>query len=410
MSSGTLYAPILAEAGIPVVLLDTGRALAAGLRDGSTPGALDFELDFGGDRERLLAHCVAQGVGYVIAGTESGIELVEYLRESIPGCPANSAGGSRKRWDKEAMFSALHENGVPSLRTRAIAPGTELSEDLLARHGASLPAVVKPSTGAGSVGVRMVKDTGELREAVESILGAPGFFGDRPSALVQELFPAPQTEYVVDTSSHDGVHEVLGLSRYDKRLSAQGDFVYERIQWMSPEETPAREIIRYAEEVLRAFGVRVGPSHMEIMYNARTGPRLIDFGARAHGAGHPLKTYKLTGVSQIHRECEYVAHLLRGTALSAAGGSYALPRDGAIIFFSLDEATRCAAQPDEEALRELPGVHEVMVNAVAGRDYPATRSLLDSLDLGLVFLSARDAKQLDEYGGAVREKFASYFA
>ncbi len=390
--------------------MDTGRALAAGLRSGSTPGALDFERDFGGDRDRLLSHCVSQDVAYVIAGTESGIELVEYLRESIPQCPANSEGESQKRWDKEFMFSALKENGVPCLQTEAIPPGTDLSEELISRYGASLPAVVKPSTGAGSVGVRMVKDTAELREAVHSILSAPGFFGDRPSALVQELFRAPQIEYVVDTFSHDGVHEILGLSRYDKRLSPQGDFIYERIQWISPDSPLAGEITRYAEDVLRALGVNVGPSHMEIMYNAHTGPRLIDFGARAHGAGHPLKTFKLTGVSQIHRECEYIAHELRNTPLSTEGGSYSLPRDGAIIFFSLDEATRCVTQPDEDALKQLPGVHEVMVNAHAGKEYPATRSLLHSLDLGLVFLSARDEKQLDEYGEAVRDKFSSYFA
>src|SRR5690606_8692055 len=101
---------------------------------------------------------------------------------------------------------------------------------------------------------------------------------------------------------------------------------------------PAGEITQYAKDVLRALGVNIGPSHMEIMYNAHTGPRLIDFGARAHGAGHPLKTFKLTGVSQIHRECEYIAHKLRNTPLSTEGGSYSLSRDGAIIFFSLDEA------------------------------------------------------------------------
>ncbi|ASU82278.1 ATP-grasp domain-containing protein [Nocardiopsis gilva YIM 90087] len=409
VSSGALYAPLLADAGIPVILLDTERARIGGLRTEATPGALSFEGDFDGSADRVLAYCRDNAVGYVVAGSESGIGLCEYLREHLPGCPANSPGDSRPRWDKEFMFSALSASGVPSLETVAIPVAESLNTDDAARFVADAPVVVKPSMGAGSVDVRMVSTSAELVDAVRSITTAPGFFGDRPNALVQELYPHPQTEYVVDTFSHDGVHEVLGVSCYDKRVSANGDFVYERIKWLAPDEAPAGIICDYATAVLDALGVRVGAGHMEVMYNPDVGPRMIDFGARAHGAGQPLKTFKLTGTSHIHRECEYIAHLLAEQPLSASGGSYSLPQWGAVIFFNLDEPTQCRDRPVEEELMALPGVLDVTINATQGAEYPATRSLLDALSLGLAFISADNKRELDERCLRVRAEFDAVF-
>lgn len=406
VSSGGLYAPLLAEQGVEVHRVDTERALLGGLREGATPGALDFERDFGGSAERLLSYCADNGIGYVVAGSESCIALCDYLRESLSRCPANSPGGSRARWDKEAMFAALESAGVPSLHTVAVPHGSTWSAGEIATRA---PAVVKPSIGAGSVDVRMVRTDAELQDAVATITSGRGFFGDRSSALVQEVYPNPRTEYVVDTFSHDGVHEVLAVSCYDKRVSAEGGFIYERIKWLAPEEEPVSEICDYARAVLDALGVRVGAGHMEIMHNSEVGPRLIDFGARAHGAGHPLKSAALTGTSHIHRECAYAAHVLSGKPFPTGGGTYALPQPGAIIFFNLDSPARCHERPDADELQRLPGVLEATVNATAGTEYPATRSLLDGLALGLAFVSADTRQELDERCSSVRAAFDAVF-
>nr|WP_281382010.1 ATP-grasp domain-containing protein [Nocardiopsis mwathae] len=307
------------------------------------------------------------------------------------------------------MFAALAADGVPCLQTTAIAAGQIPDIDEAALLVADAPVVVKPSIGAGSVGVRMVAAPCELVDAVRSITTAPGFFGDSPNALVQELYPHPQTEYVVDTFSHDGIHEVLGINRYDKRVSADGDFVYERITWLAADEPPASVLCDYAGAVLDALGVRVGAGHMEVMYNPEVGPRLIDFGARAHGAGQPLKTFRLTGTSHIHRECEYIAHIVAGRPLSDTGGRYTLPQRGGIIFFNLDRPTRCRARPSEARLTALPGVLDVTVNAAAGAEYPATRSLLDSLALGLAFIAADTRQELDDRCRRVRSEFEAAF-
>ena len=410
VSSGALYAPLLAEAGVETILLDTDRARIAGLRSAPTPGAYNFEADFDGSADRLLGFCRERSVGYVIAGSESGIELCEYLRERLDGCPANDPVWPQRRWNKEHMFNGVAAAGVPCLETSTVAPGEKIPESDLARVGGGRRVVVKPALGAGSVDVRMADTEEALRDAVEAIHNSPGFFGDHPGALIQEMFPTPFVEYVVDSYSVDGKHEILAVCAYDKRLSANGDFLYERVRWLDGDEPVVASLVDYAGSVLDALGVRIGPVHMEVMVGDSMGPRLIDFGARAHGAGHPLKTFRLTGSSQVHRECEYVVHLLDPQRQPRPPArEYRLDQRGAIVFFSLDEASECTHTPDAQRLAELPGVIEVSVSAREGQHYPATRSLIDSLALGLVFICADDNEQLDERCAAVRETFSRSF-
>ena len=249
-----------------------------------------------------------------------------------------------------------------------------------------------------------------LTSAVRAIVGSAGFFGDRPNALIQELYPGPRTEYVVDTFTHDGIHEVVAISVYDKTVSATGDFVYDRIRWVSAQDAICADLIGYAESVLDALGVRVGPAHMEIMHGGKPGFRLVDFGARAHGAGHPLKTYHLTGTSQVHRECEFAAHTLTESAPFAPKRfGYSLARRGAIVFFSRPSRSLCVQTPDERALESLPGVVEVSVQARAGLTYEATRSFMDSEALGLAFVVADTDEELDQRCETVRAEFGKAF-
>lgn len=42
----------------------------------------------------------------------------------------------------------------------------------------------------------------------------------------------------------------------------------------------SQQLKAYADRVLDALGIVHGPSHMEVMYNAETGPCLVEVGAR----------------------------------------------------------------------------------------------------------------------------------
>lgn len=409
VSSGRLYPRVLQQYGIEPVLLDTDHALVSGFRTAPTPGAVDFAADLGNSYEALLRLCAERSVAYVVAGSEPGVELAERLRADIPGCPAGETVLPQRRWDKQYMFEALAAAGIPTLTTWAVPAGhTAVPAEAVDELRAGRKLVVKPARGAASVGVRLVETPGQLAEAVAEITDRAGFFGGTSAALIQEMYPAPRVEYAVDTFSTPAGHEIVCVTVYDKWVSESGDFVYEKGRWLDHDEPIVRELAAYARRVLDALGMRIGPAHMEIM-SGPPGPRLIDFGARAHGIGHPLHTHALTGNSQIHRESEYIAELFGMRAPVAQRDSgYALSRRGALVLLSVEREARYLGGADAE-LADLPGVQEVRMAAEPGRTYPATKSMMDSVALGLVFVVADTADELDFRCAEVRKRAGDFF-
>ncbi len=399
VSSGAMYASILDDLDVSYLLLDTDRALHAGLRSKPTPGALSFDEDFGNSPDRVVEWALDQGVTYVVAASESGTELCEYLRSNLDRVPCNEVSEPARRWNKEHIFAALAASGVDTLRTVVVDSADDIDDAALAALRSEGSLVVKPAIGAGSVDVRLVHDPTDLRTAVTAIVDHPGFFGDRPRVLLQEAFPSPYHEYVIDTFTSGGNHEIVAVSVYEKHLSHTGDFVYDQIRWLPADDPAVPDLVRYSRSVLDALGVRVGPSHMEVMAGPRLGPRLIDFGARAHGSGHPAKTFHLTGRSQIHRECAYISGTDHEQAL------YALSQHGAIVFFNTDSHVRFNGSVTAEDLDRLPGVVESAVNASAGSVHTPTRSLIDGLALGMAFIVADDPNELAERARVVRSRF-----
>ncbi|MGW1743589.1 ATP-grasp domain-containing protein [Nocardia sp. NPDC001965] len=410
VSSGRLYPQVLAQYGIDAVLLDTEHALVSDFRRLPTPGAVDFAADLGNSYELLLKMCVERSVKYVVAGSEPGVELAERLRADIPDCPTGETDLPMRRWDKQYMFEALAAAGVPTLTTRAVPAGhDELPMEAVTELRAGRKLVVKPARGAASVGVRLVATPAELSGAVAAITDSAGLFGGASAALIQQMYPAPRVEYAVDTFSTPAGHELVCVSVYDKWVSESGDFVYDRGRWLDHDDPIVGELAVYARQVLDALGVRVGPAHMEIM-SGPLGPRLIDFGARAHGIGHPQHTWELTGSSQIHRECEYIAEIfgMRAPALERGTG-YSLARHGALVLLSVDRQARYLGGAEAE-LAELPGVREVRIAAVPDRTYPPTASMMDSVALGLVFVVADSGDELDFRCTEVRKRAGDFFA
>lgn len=409
VSSGRLYPRVLQQYGIEPVLLDTEHALVSEFRTAPTPGAVDFAADLGNSYEALLRLCAERSVAYVVAGSEPGVELAERLRADIPGCPAGETVLPQRRWDKQYMFEALAAAGIPTLTTRAVPAGhTAVPDGAVAELRAGRKLVVKPARGAASVGVRLVETPGQLAEAVAEITDRAGFFGGTSAALIQEMYPAPRVEYAVDTFSTPAGHEIVCVTVYDKWVSESGDFVYEKGRWLDHDEPIVRELAAYARRVLDALGMRIGPAHMEIM-SGPPGPRLIDFGARAHGIGHPQHTHALTGNSQIHRESEYIAELFGiRTPMPQRDSGYALSRRGALVLLSVERQARYLGGADAE-LAGLPGVQEVRMAAAPGRTYPATKSMMDSVALGLVFVVADTADELDFRCAEVRKRAGDFF-
>lgn len=405
ISSGSAYDPILRSHGLDPILVDTDRALTAGLRVAPTAGALSFADDFGADPAALARHCIESEIGWLIVGAESAVPLGEDLRAMVPAFAQNHPENPERRWDKAAMALALAAAGVQGPETRimdSLEHVKEFAETLRVRSEWAF--VVKPSIGAGTVNVRKVQTEAELLSAAEAILNQPGMFGDQSRVLVQEFHQG--REFVIDTVSHDGIHHVVALCTYDKRPSSLGSFVYERLRWLSDTDPLTGALRDYATNALDALGVQTGVGHMEVIMTDG-GPRLIDFGARPHGAGHPLKTFYLTGNSQIHAEASIASAIADGTTPTIK--PYGLRKHGAIAFFNISEPLQAHPIINPTRLLALDGVIEATVNLNPGGAYPETHTLLDGLDLGLAFIESQSPDQLNIRCTTIQNEFLTYF-
>lgn len=163
--------------------------------------------------------------------------------------------------------------------------------------------MVKPDVGAGSIGVQIVSDSSQACEAVENITNTLEFFGAQPACAIAQEYVQGH-EYVVDTFAQQWQHHVMAVCVYRKHLSSTGAMVYDSLEWLDERSTGLFGLTRYVFTCLDILEHRHGSVHSEIIIDAQ-GPGLIDLGVRPHGAGHPMKTFALTGDSQLHAEVRF---------------------------------------------------------------------------------------------------------
>lgn len=401
-SSGVHYHHMLQEAGVAYHSVRTQRALESGASEGGAVPHLLLDNASEDQLAELVSFCIDHGVDTIMTGSEPGVPLAEALKAEL-GLASNAYGDQGRRfWDKPLLYSTLSEHGVRTPERIGVFSAQEVASGHHRRtmDEVALPAVVKPDVGAGSVGVRVVQTPEQGIEAVESIVAAPGFFGGEASAAVVQEYVSGR-EYVIDTVSHAGHHRVLAVCTYDKHPSSSGSMVYDRLRWLDWDAPEIDALVGYATSVLNALDHREGSVHLEAIIDNR-GPCLIDLGARPHGAGHPLKTHLLTGSSQLHAEVAMAA----GMGAPTPGG-YELRAHAAIEFLSLDQPATIRADADPTEVLQFDFILSGEVPARPGDEYPETHSLLDSLALGLVFVSGRDDDELVDNAEELRRAFGS---
>jgi len=90
------------------------------------------------------------------------------------------------------------------------------------------------------------------------------------------------------------------VCRYDKARRRGRIGIYERVDFLSPDDPDVEAVWGYTQQVLDAVGIRNGCGHAEIMLTA-AGPRLIEVAARPAGGGHQMISKLATGDNHIER-------------------------------------------------------------------------------------------------------------
>jgi hypothetical protein len=401
-SSGAHYLDLLKDAGTSFSVVRTQRALDSGLSEQGS--LLDAVVDNGSleDLPELLKYCEQNKIDTIITGAESGVPLAESLKVQLGLASDKHNDDGQRFWNKSDLYRVVSEASLRAPKS-VIIVNTDLHPgqwvDLLSDVG-PFPAVVKPNIGAGSVGVRIVHDEEQARAAIQAIAETSGFFGEEhPGILLQEYVEG--REYVIDTFSKDGQHEVLAICTYDKHASSAGSMVYDRLRWLDLEASGVDQLVLYTIQVLDALDHRNGSVHTEVIVDA-AGPCLVDLGARPHGAGHPLKTYRLTGNSQLHAEVSATSE-----RSACPVPPYALNGFAAIEFLSLPAESRILDDANPLDLLNEEFVLSGEIQALAGAIYPETHSLIDSENLGIVFVSGLNEDDVSRNAVTLRQAFAN---
>ncbi|WP_433617452.1 ATP-grasp domain-containing protein [Dactylosporangium sp. CA-139114] len=244
---------------------------------------------------------------WLVAGSEMGVELCDALAAILCPGTGNDPASTLGRRDKWHMAQALARAGLPHLRQFCSADRDEIERWITEQGLAGERFVVKPPKSGATDDVHLILPGEDWHPVFDRIIGKINHTGVRNDAVLVQEF-GEGTEYLVDTYSVDGRHGLVDVCRYAKHRRDDRIGIYERVQFLAPDDPDVAEVAPYVFDVLDALGVRNGPGHSEVMLT-KHGPRLMETAARPAGGGHQMITRMSTGDSQIART---VAHRLRG--------------------------------------------------------------------------------------------------
>jgi biotin carboxylase len=193
---------------------------------------------------------------------ESAILAAAVAADAV-GIPSNPVDAVRTAHNKALTHQALKRHGIPQQPWRLC----RSLEDVVAFRNSleGAPIVVKPVTGAGSAGVRLIRNDADLDTAWDSIGGLKWWaLLDNPENAVIAEAVLCGNEFSVEAMSVDGRHEIIAIT--GKLTTGEPEFV-ELGHWQPAElRSDQRDaVVKRTIEILDAIGHRIGPSHTEVM-------------------------------------------------------------------------------------------------------------------------------------------------
>ncbi len=335
LSTGQEYPHAFRDAGVtPVAVLSTPKPVHV-LEDSWHPENFEqvhyFEGDYAPDRIASLAADLAKYEPIcIIPGAESGIRLYEALVVKLLPGTGNVGTLSDARRDKWEMAKAVAKAGVAHLRQLFSDSADEIAAWIADNDLQNCDLVVKPPNSGGTDDVHLVPAGSDAwRPLLERMATQVNHLGlVNGGILIQEF--AAGNEFLVDSYSVAGKHGLVDVCRYTKVRKGDRIGIYDRVDFLTPDDEQTQTVWNYTLKVLDGLGFRNGCGHAEVMLTPN-GPRLIEIAERPAGGGHQLITKMATGDNHILRT---VAHRARGEFKE----SYQLLQHLSGVFISAEHA------------------------------------------------------------------------
>ena len=214
----------------------------------------------------------------IVAGNERGVILTVKLSNDLNllGTPIENLDAMTL---KDKMHERLKESGLRYIKGKTVRSIEEAVEFYDTEELKEV--VIKPVYSFCSVGVRLCSNKEEMKDSLKEIFNKNNAYGSKNTELlVQERINGD--EYIVNTTSCNGVPRLISMWKYEKIKTSEGAIVYDTVQSVKNLSLGEAEMIEYAYDVVRAIGIEYGPVHGEYMIDEK-GPVLIEVNCRPSG-------------------------------------------------------------------------------------------------------------------------------
>jgi len=293
-----------AALGIKCVVIEHPGSWAEGLVDeGIVAKFLPVDMGQSSDEIFLQAQKHIKSLGSdgktgtadgICTFVELSVPLVARLCESL-GLPGHLPAAVDAARNKHATRAALKAANLPTPRNHLIVTEADVA---VAAEKVGFPAVLKPVSGAASLGVKKVESIGDListwKEIVDElktlvvssgalVKGTPGGAGVEAdmdlSMLMEQYLDGPEVD--VDVVMSNGEHVYAGVSDNGPTLEPYFNETWAVAPSMIPKEQQ-RQLRDLSVSIVKAMGFTSGVFHVEGKYTS-TGPQLIEVNCRMGG-------------------------------------------------------------------------------------------------------------------------------
>ena len=327
----------------------------------------------------------------IVAGNEKGVVLTTRLSHDL-GLLGNPIENLDAMTLKDEMQNRLKECGLRYIRGKVV---DTLDEAIDYYDSENLKEVViKPTYSAGSASVRICSDKEEMIKSLMELLShSANYYGDNENQfLIQERINGE--EYIVNTVSCQGKHNVTLIWKYTKVKTNDGAIVYDSAETVNELSIGEAEMVEYAYQVADAIGIQYGPVHGEYMIDD-DGPVLIEVNCRPCGAN--MEAEFLNRISGQHETDSILDSYLKSELFKANHTRpYRLYAHGAIKLFIVPNDILARSSPmDNISLRFKSHYKTSMAEIVDNSTlFPKTKDLHTSC--GLVYLVHENLEEVQD--------------
>lgn len=333
-----------------------------------------FEVVGGQDYEGTCAVVEKHGINAIVtAATDKPLVMMARIAEKY-GFPFYSVETAQWSTDKFQMKHRFELGDVPHAQGRPISK-VEEAERLV------FPVIVKPRDNSGSRGVKLCRNTEELKASIEEALENSKL----DTVLVEEFIEGP--EYSIEGLHYDGKSEVI---QFTEKKTTEFPYNVElgHIQPANISEENQQKIREIVSKIGKAMNYVNCPSHTELKINERgifvieTSPRL----------GGDYITSTLTPLSTGINLEDQLLHIALGESVDTKTGR--VDKASGVHFFCLPEGR--VQKIDTKALEETkkwPGIYNLNLKLKEGDE---VRQITSSLNrYGEFIVKSEDREELD---------------